>query len=611
MAATIKADDVPRLMLGLRKEHPRLLFTIEDQKRIQTLARTDPFLHDLINYVQRCAEAQLLQPPIENKFKGSDLLSVSRQCLRLVLDCSLTYRLTGDRRFADRAKRELLAATAFPTWHPAHYLDTAEMTTAVAIGYDWLYDYLTPEERATIRGGIIAHGLFHSYKFYPNKEWAGSGGNWNQVCNGGMTLGALAVAEDQWGQSDFILRSAITSIGHSLPGYAPDGVWAEGPVYWNYATSYTALFVSALQTALGTDGGFPGYPGLDRTGTFEVQMTGPTGLHFNFGDADDTSRSHSELFWLSRVFNQPQLAFCERQRLAGEFSQPIAGNEDRLLAMNVVWYDGRGTAVDLQRLPLCQAFYGKAEVAVMRSAWNDPQAIYVGLKAGQNGGGHGHLDLGSFVLDADGQRWATDLGPDDYGLHGYFDGKGQGAARWKIYRVGSNGHNTLTIDGTNQNVDSWAPLSCFKSDPNYARAIVDLSQAYPQKAGSVRRGVALLDSSRVLVQDELKGLGGNSEVRWGMITPADVRLDHGTALLTQKDATLKAEILSPPGANFEVVSTQPGNAAENPNAGTRMLIVRITNPPTTGTLKIAVLLTPQGNHWQPHPPLELKDLDAW
>lgn len=598
-------------MLGMRKEHPRLLFTRADQQRIQTQAQLDPFLRDLIGYVQRCAEAQLRQPPVENKFKGGNLLSVSRQCLRVVLDCSLTYRLTGDRRFAERAKRELLAATAFPTWHPAHYLDAAEMTSAVAIGYDWLYDSLTPEERATIRDGIVAHGLFHSYNFYPDKGWAGIGDNWNPVCNAGMALGALAVAEDQWGQADFILRSAIVSLGHALPNYAPDGVWSEGPVYWNYATSYTALFVSALQSALGTDGGFPGFPGLDRTGAFEVQMTGPTGLHFNFGDADDTARSHSELFWLARAFNQSQLAFCERQRLAQEFTCPISGQEDRLLAMNVVWYDGRGTAASLQQMPLCQCLYGRTEVAVMRSAWNDSRALYVGLKAGQNGGGHSHLDLGSFVLDADGQRWASDLGPDDYGLPGYFDGKKQDSARWKILRVGTSGHNTLAIDGGNQNFEAWAPITGCKAESNSARVVVDLSQAYSQATGRVRRGIALLDGSRVLVQDELQGLGGSSEVRWSMVTRAEIQLAGATAFLTQKSATLKAEILSPPGANFEVVPTQPNRPAENPNTGTRTLAVRINHPPTTGTLKIAVLLTPQGSRWKTLPLPQWKELDVW
>jgi hypothetical protein len=34
----------------------------------------------------------------------------------------------------------MLAAAAFSDWNPSHFLDVAEMTAALAIGYDWLYE---------------------------------------------------------------------------------------------------------------------------------------------------------------------------------------------------------------------------------------------------------------------------------------------------------------------------------------------------------------------------------------------------------------------------------------------------------------------------------------
>ena len=47
--------------------------------------------------------------------------------------------------------KELRAAAAFPDWNPSHFLDTAEMTHAFAIGYDWLYEGLGPEARGVQR----------------------------------------------------------------------------------------------------------------------------------------------------------------------------------------------------------------------------------------------------------------------------------------------------------------------------------------------------------------------------------------------------------------------------------------------------------------------------
>ena len=41
-----------------------------------------------------------------------------------------------------------------------------------------------------------------------------------------------------------------------------DGGWDEGPGYWAYATQYNIFYLSALQTALGTDFGFDKQPGF-------------------------------------------------------------------------------------------------------------------------------------------------------------------------------------------------------------------------------------------------------------------------------------------------------------------------------------------------------------
>ena len=113
-----------------------------------------------------------------------------------------------------------VASTNFPDWHPAHFLDTAEMTHACAIGYDWLYDYWTPPRRDTIRVAILTKGLKPSLTLYTNNSsWvASSANNWNLVCNGGMILGALALGLDGESTNEFILSKAVASAG---AGHAP------------------------------------------------------------------------------------------------------------------------------------------------------------------------------------------------------------------------------------------------------------------------------------------------------------------------------------------------------------------------------------------------------
>ena len=53
----------------------------------------------------------------------------------------------------------MLAAARFSDWNPSHFLDVAEMTFALAVGYDWLYDQLDRASRKEIRTAIVDKGV--------------------------------------------------------------------------------------------------------------------------------------------------------------------------------------------------------------------------------------------------------------------------------------------------------------------------------------------------------------------------------------------------------------------------------------------------------------------
>jgi len=220
-------------------------------------------------------------------------------------------------------------------------------------------------------------------------------------------------------------------------------------------------------------------------------------------------------------------------------------------------------------------------VAFFRSAWEDRDAVFLGFKGGDNAANHSHLDLGTFVLDALGQRWALDLGGDDYNLPGYFGGQ-----RWTYYRLRTEGHNTLTIGGENQEPKAKAPILAFGSRPEKAFAVADLTHAVPQ-ATRWWRGMALLDRREVLVQDEVE-LKAPAEIAWHLHTEAKVEAAGPTATLKRGDAALRLAILEPAGAKFEAAPARPP-APQNPNKGVTRLTLRL---PTVAQARIAVLMTP-------------------
>jgi hypothetical protein len=547
----------------------------------------------------------LAEPPVERVLIGPRLLDKSRTALGRIALLSALYHVDGDKRFADRAIQELLKISAFTDWHPAHFLDAAEMTNAAGIGYDWLYDELTPEQRTTIRHAIVEFGLKPGLAVYRKQNWwSVAHHNWNQVCNGGLTVGALAVADEEPTVAREVIDDARKSIPLALHTYGPDGGWPEGPGYWNYATTYTVYYLASLETALGTDFGFKQTPGLAQTGNFEIDVVGPTGETFNYADAHPGAGATPGLFWLARTFHQPSYAAAERRlvELAGPgWDWLQKGSKGKLKGhgspsiFDLIWATTSSpadVAPDAQRekgivqmapyhLPLDVAYRG-IDVAFLRTAWDDPHAIYVGFKGGDNQANHAHLDLGTFVLDAFGERWAADLGGDEYNLPGYF-----GKQRYTYYRLRSEGHNTLTFGAENQEIAAKAPLVAFHAAPDLSFAVADLTAGYRKNATRVQRGIALLDARRVLLHDEIDAKPGQHLV-WNFHTASKIEIapDGASAILTHGSAHLKATLLSPAGAKFEPISANPPPPqAQQPD------VTNLTIPVTTtdGTLDIAVL----------------------
>lgn len=98
-------------------------------------------------HILHCADGILSTQPVVRKKTGKRLLAVSREALKRIYYLSYAYRMTENVKYAERAEKELLSVCDFTDWNPSHYLDVGEMTMAVAIGYDWLYDFLKDDTR--------------------------------------------------------------------------------------------------------------------------------------------------------------------------------------------------------------------------------------------------------------------------------------------------------------------------------------------------------------------------------------------------------------------------------------------------------------------------------
>jgi len=624
-ALRANANDDP--LAHLRPGHPRLLLTDEGLTAALAAAKSDPLRAALHARIIATAEEMLNVPPARHIPASNESLDQARYAVHSIVTCALAYRITGDNRFAMRAKSELLNVTNWPDWNPGHFLDVGELSFAVAIGYDWLYPQLQPAERATIKQALLEKSLALADTAYNAGkrrdrfvEWAYAMSNWNQVCNSGVLTAALSLADEEPEMARKIIAGARESMPRGMAAYAPDGEYPEGPGYWTFGTSYTVIALAALETAIGSDLGLAAAPGFDHTANYHVAVKGPSGLTFNYADSTDDLQNSPASTWLATRFHVSTALRNTRALLADDLRRDKTSKFDptiqrqvvnRFFSLHAVWFplepSESGTATDL---PLDLHFRGVADIAVFRSAWNDPRAIFLGFKAGENAYHHNHLDLGSFVFDADGQRWAIDLGPDAYSLPGYNNDKQR---RWSYFRTNNHSHNTVTPGETLQQSKIVAPIIAFGSRPEFAFAVADLTPAYPTETTSLRRGVALIQRARVLVQDEYSPTKPDTPLRWTMVTSAKIELlnDGRSALLTNQGRLLRVDILSPAAARLSIGSTRPPTIAENQNDGTAILAIEIIPQTNTDFTRVAVLLTPVGEKWPQLRPPELAPLADW
>lgn len=526
--------------------------------------------------------------------EGSGVLDIAREIKVRIKILGYAWKMTGDKKYADRAWKELSegisnaqnAGYGQDPWNAAHhFLDTAEYTAAYAIGYDWFNDAFSDDQKSQIRGWIVDHGLTPGQKAYAGdgsvQNWwrnADIKGNWNCVSNGGLVLGALAIkGDDPNGISDSIIDSATKS-AQAACFAAPhaDGTWAETNNYWYFGTTGAAEMLSALNTATGAS--VESLLGDNKqrwlnTAVFHMHASGMTSL-FNYGDhgPNKFSATANVLVFLASQFNEPRYALFQRDRA------------DAADPWNMFWYDPTTDGAFWNGLEIDHHFDDPAgEWAAARSSWSDNSGTYWAIKGGSllQHQTHGDLDLGDFVFDAMGQRWAGEYGSGEYLSPGYFSSEAPDSQRWLYFRKRTEGQNTIVIGGENQFSGASAPtvkwgssgtqqgaapyLSLSKDDTAFWT--MDMTNAY-NGTQSVKRGIRYLNGRRqMLLQDEIVGAAGTIE--WHVQTNASVTLNGASATLKAPSGQqLTVKIINANPSNLQFSTKDPVSAVTPPAPNT-------------------------------------------
>ncbi len=562
--------------------HPRILLFKGEENTLKKNVSANSTWSNVQMVILNESDNLLTVAPIQRIQIGRRLLDKSREAIRRMFFLSYSYRITGNIKYAERIEKELLAIAGFSDWNPTHFLDVAEMTMAVDIGYDWLYNYLSPASRAAIKEAILKKGLEPSLDSKYN-SWLRAEHNWNQVCNAGMTYGAMAIYEDEPALAKQIINRAIDAIVLPMKDYAPDGAYPEGFGYWGYGTGFNVMFLSAVEKLFGKDFGLSEMPGFLPSARYLENMTGTTGKPFNYSDAGSNGGLNPAMFWLATKMKDPSVLWVERNYLN---RNPQSYINNRLLPAIILW----SNEFDINKITPPKSTmwtgHGKNPVALMRTSWTDTNAIYVGMKGGSVSVNHAHMDIGSFVMDADGVRWAMDFGMQEYesleskGIQLF--GRTQNAQRWTVFRLTNLVHNTLTINNQHQKVTGYAPITSTGTAPSFMNSVTDLTEIYKGQVAKAIRGIAIVDKKYVVVRDEIETLDSSTTIRWTMLTPATVKITgNNRAELTQNGKKLILQVESTSEVAMKTWSTDPPNSYDAPNPGTTLVGFEITVPART------------------------------
>ena len=468
--------DLARLAAKFKGQRPRIFLIPGQIERIRAVAADggEPFWR----ICRMLADSALVEPlypepaPAESGREDVDswrkvyipAKAGSAHAVRL----ALMYRLTGERKYLEGAKKWLLnlarwdpdGITSFALPLPDGTQGNTEaampLLERMAIAFDWLADELTDEEKATVLSSLRERGnkMLDNYlqNDFLSNPWGNHQGRTLAFLGfaGFACLGELPDAEKWLG---YVLRCYLTS----YPGWGgDDGGWSQGFSYWSAYVLWLSGFADALRQA--TDIDIYRKPFFRATGYFPVYFHPPYAKRGAFGDGNEVRANLAEKLLVRKfalAFNDPVLLWqadniiSDRTILANvETSTGRVGwrewfMEDVVAVLSAVPSDLKSEPPT--ELPGSKWLRDIGWVA-MHSALGDSAAdVWALFKASRYGSfSHSHSDQNSFQLNAFGEPLIIDSG--------YYPWNG--SPHHNLWTKMTRAHNAVLVGGRGQGTSS-------------------------------------------------------------------------------------------------------------------------------------------------------------
>jgi len=521
-----------------------------------------------------------------------------------IIQAGLAYIITGDRRFADLAKRICNYLLNRPFLKPPGgkpidaELYVGDYSREIAIVYDLIYDTLADRERQQILDILIKKAVVNpsrDFEFADEKgarlllrvvptfstrytfdafHAEGSRNNWDS--NLASALGIIGLID---GQSEWIkiAEDSITMYLEELMD--EDGCCKEGVAYYNYGAINALQFLESLKNVskknLYTEG-------LINTAEWAVNLISPTwrGV-INFHDCGYTNYCSGDGIGLEPDPNYFLGNAAVMFKLASEGKNGHAqwvGEQiiERMInkrivwdgldaALSVIWYDPTVKAI-APRGPRYKCYHRNGWI-IIRSGW-DKDSILFAFRSGPPTGAHTHLDNNSFILEAYGERLVVDTGSGLYTDPSYtswdketlshntllVDGKGQ--KMWRRYRAPDGQMKGFIREALDEEPILYGgKIFNYREDKERVYFVGDATDCY-EKIQRYYRHVSYIKSGYLVIADDVIAQE-NSLLEWRLFSnnndgKGKIEVEGNIIRLKRPKATLLVKVLNPKGFNYSL-----------------------------------------------------------
>ncbi len=477
-----------------------------------------------------------------------------------ILRNALAMLLTEEEEYKKTAMDQiaaLLDESVWPDWidqahirfgHPAD-LRTGMLSQDIGIGFDWLYPFLSSNERHEIVEGLDRRGIQPFFESVAQDAWWTKDlNNWYTVIIGGLGIAGMALGEEH-PKSEELVRYSLPMMERYLEIYGKEGEFNESIAYSN-ATRIPVTYFQAFS--------YHNYSGKNplakrpfpQTGEWTVYSTLPPGRYAAFGDGWIGAPPEVEFMTaIASATRDPVLqGFCRRH---------LEANSNPFL---LLWHDPDIDAADPgERLSLGRVFKDNGAQVYSRSDWDleKPEMIVYGkAKRDHN---HAHNDVGQLCIDTLGNRMIVDLGSPSVYPADFFDEN-----RWQYYNASILGHNVPMFGGREQRSPShrrgvkmgidFSAVSGRYLQTKFDDAVgsywqMDLSSAYEGVVSVKRTVVHLFPGVAVVLDEGMLERPEEISLRWHTInaakpdTDGSFRVEVGKNGLDCRVSVLRGKVL--------------------------------------------------------------------